>query len=373
MSELCFKVIQFLLLHILITKADDSSCGGQLVNDSGSVSSPGYPERGGDGRYPDNSDCHWHLSGTEGTLIRVKFFDLAVELGEGGSNSSCNYDYVNVSITSKGMQSFCGGHPPRDEIRGLGEMNIYFKSDDSNNYRGFKLYYLKIDNYDPCVSYPCIDSSCELDEDYSPKCVCKEGFEGTFCEENIDDCKSNSCLNNGVCKDEVNSHSCICPILFYGDNCENERQNPCSPNPCLYDGVCQLYNATSFKCVCDNGYTGDTCQLFSGCGDPGIKDLRENRRFMVSTRLNFSCSKDYVLVGSHFISCEEDGTWSSPAPVCRLKNSLLEKQEIGQAAWLFVVAVLSGLFLFTTILLILWIRIKRPWSIRIQTLMSLQL
>ena len=70
---------------------------------------------------------------------------------------------------------------------------------------------------------------------------------------------------------------------------------------------------------CEEKADWKTLKLVSGCGDPGIKDLRENRRFMVSTRLNFSCSKDYVLVGSHFISCEEDGTWSSPAPVCRCK------------------------------------------------------
>src|SRR5664279_4474361 len=35
--------------------------------------------------------------------------------------------------------------------------------------------------------------------------------------------------------------------------------NPCLPNPCENDGVCQKKSSTAFTCQCAPGWTGDFC------------------------------------------------------------------------------------------------------------------
>jgi len=365
---LSYLYIQFVLL--LYQGVNSQECGGQLTEDSAPVTSPGYPTSQQDtqAKYPDNKECYWFFDGEENTFFRVKIIDIAIELGERGSNVTCDYDYLEITLGSTGPTKYCGGRPP-EEIRGFGKLEIRFKSDDSTNYRGFKLFYLKVDDYEPCKEYPCVEenSSCELNDMYNPVCVCFEGFEGRYCDVDIDECSSSPCLNNGTCVDGRNMFSCECTFLYEGRICEIEKDNLCSPNPCKNKGKC-LYSEemTSVQCECKEGYAGELCEQLTGCGDPGgIPDLKKGRRFNAGTVVTFECKEDYNLVGKENIVCLPNGAWTADSPKCVLKRKerkrIEEKNSFKNKRWLHCVLVFTGLFLIVLGSLFAWIRLKRPW------------
>ncbi|XP_030838392.1 neurogenic locus Notch protein [Strongylocentrotus purpuratus] len=81
------------------------------------------------------------------------------------------------------------------------------------------------------------------------KCVCAEGFRGSFCE--IDKCDEINCRNDGICA----QGSCICLPGFAGNRCQ--RKLTCgSSDPCHNEGACVDEN-----CVCAEGFRGNFCQI----------------------------------------------------------------------------------------------------------------
>ncbi|CAF3699066.1 unnamed protein product [Rotaria socialis] len=59
-----------------------------------------------------------------------------------------------------------------------------------------------------------------LNNKKSEQCLCPEGFQGDFCEDNIDDCTNIKCSHHGICKDDMNSYKCLCFDGYYGNQCE---------------------------------------------------------------------------------------------------------------------------------------------------------
>lgn len=61
-------------------------CGGKLYAQTGTISSPGYPDN-----YAPGKDCVWIISAPTGKQIEliVKGFDLE-------SDSSCDYDFLEI-------------------------------------------------------------------------------------------------------------------------------------------------------------------------------------------------------------------------------------------------------------------------------------
>ena len=59
--------------------------------------------------------------------------------------------------------------------------------------------------------------------------------------------------------------------------------------------------------------------LASSCGDPGpiTNGNRFGSNFMVGNAVVYSCSTGYNLIGEPGLTCQADGQWSNPVPLCR--------------------------------------------------------
>ena len=73
-----------------------------------------------------------------------------------------------------------------------------------------------------------------------------------------DDCDPNPCLNGGICIDGVNSFTCECEDGYSGETCEI-NDDDCDPNPCLNGGTC-TDGVNMFTCDCTDYFTGEICE-----------------------------------------------------------------------------------------------------------------
>jgi len=64
---------------------------------------------------------------------------------------------------------------------------------------------------------------------------------------------------------------------------------------------------------------GDTT---GSCGDPGVpsQSTREQTDFRIRSKVFFSCSEGYDLIGSPERMCFPNGTWSGTQPFCKRKS-----------------------------------------------------
>ena len=61
-------------------------CGGKFYNDSGNITSPGYPDE-----YENNDYCEWEINVSEGKSIEIVFHDVDIE-----QSNTCSFDYIEV-------------------------------------------------------------------------------------------------------------------------------------------------------------------------------------------------------------------------------------------------------------------------------------
>eukprot|EP00058_Branchiostoma_floridae_P027735 XP_002613226.1 hypothetical protein BRAFLDRAFT_73165 [Branchiostoma floridae] len=109
-----------------------TSCGGTFLEDSGTVSTPSYPDN-----YPNNINCEFLFPDT-GQIMTVKFKDFHLE---GRDWLSRCHDSIMVYAHNKLVDEFCGEENPGTIISYGSGVRIVFMSDYSVSKTGFTLTY----------------------------------------------------------------------------------------------------------------------------------------------------------------------------------------------------------------------------------------
>ncbi|KAG8520842.1 Delta and Notch-like epidermal growth factor-related receptor [Galemys pyrenaicus] len=82
----------------------------------------------------------------------------------------------------------------------------------------------------------------------------KGGYHGLYCEEEYNECLSAPCLNAATCRDLINGYECVCLPEYKGIHCESYK-DPCANVSCLNGGTCDSEGLNG-TCVCAPGFTG---------------------------------------------------------------------------------------------------------------------
>ncbi|XP_019628186.1 PREDICTED: procollagen C-endopeptidase enhancer 1-like [Branchiostoma belcheri] len=106
-----------------------------LTGDSGTITSPGYPNR-----YKDNLRCSWTITVSRGRAA-IRFTSIDIQ-----GHSTCAYDYLTVydGANSSGTQlgKFCGKTIPPPVVASGKTRHLVFISDSLVNGQGFSIEYV---------------------------------------------------------------------------------------------------------------------------------------------------------------------------------------------------------------------------------------
>jgi len=125
--------------------------------------------------------------------------------------------------------------------------------------------YYGVCEVDCAVSFPCQHNGvCTFShDDYTESCVCPNStyINGTQCESSYMGCFTESplCINGGTCQATNNSFNCLCLEGWNGTYCENDYSICLDDNQCINGGTCTPGNF-SFSCACQEGFSGNLCQ-----------------------------------------------------------------------------------------------------------------
>ncbi|XP_069122184.1 cubilin-like [Argopecten irradians] len=112
-----------------------TDCGGILTQDNGVIMSPNYPNL-----YNHSDSCAWLIQAPGGSRINVQFTNFNLE-----RHTRCQFDYVEVLngpySNSPSVGKYCGTTAPSTFTSQYNAIRVYFKSDSSINYQGFRLTY----------------------------------------------------------------------------------------------------------------------------------------------------------------------------------------------------------------------------------------
>ncbi|XP_064643493.1 cubilin-like [Lineus longissimus] len=110
-------------------------CGGQLMTQTGEITSPNFPDN-----YPHLRECIWTIVIPEGHQIMLNVTDFQME-----EHSLCKYDFLEIRNggypSSPLMGQFCGTSIPQTFVSQSNRMFLKFKTDSSDSGKGFKIFY----------------------------------------------------------------------------------------------------------------------------------------------------------------------------------------------------------------------------------------
>jgi hypothetical protein len=195
----------------------------------------------------------------------------------------------------------------------------------------------------PCDPNPCANGGfCAEDGEGSFSCSCASGYEGSTCATRVA-CPTLSAPANGSVDRTVGSYgdvatygcttgytlsggssarTCEASGAWSGSAPSCERlTTPCDPSPCMNGGTCTLDGATSFRCACQPGFSGATCESASPC--PSLTQpaygFLDRTTASVGQVATYSCRSGYYLWGnggSPTRTCQADGQWTGSQPAC---------------------------------------------------------
>ncbi|XP_070965621.1 slit homolog 1 protein-like [Oncorhynchus clarkii lewisi] len=154
----------------------------------------------------------------------------------------------------------------------------------------------------PCRKLFCLHGVCQPDGAQGPLCHCQPDWGGLHCDQPIggglvggdvapvtaaNPCQGNKCVR-GVCVvQDVQSYRCECEEGWHATLCNQQGEltalvvpavpegptKPCSVLLCQH-GHCQLTEGGATYCLCNTGYTGDTCDTVeSACRGEAVRDF----------------------------------------------------------------------------------------------------
>ncbi|CAE1170131.1 unnamed protein product [Acanthosepion pharaonis] len=116
-----------------------------------------------------------------------------------------------------------------------------------------------------CKNSPCDLESTDCIEKNGYQCVCKPGFENwppyndIRCKD-INECALTTKPCGSInCSNTVGSYTCVCDFGFVFKKTTKECVDVCSGNVCN-EGIC-IRNANDFRCGCNDGWSGDRCDV----------------------------------------------------------------------------------------------------------------
>ncbi|CAB1340813.1 unnamed protein product [Coregonus sp. 'balchen'] len=109
-----------------------SSCGGDLIMETGAFNSPNYPDA-----YPPNVECVWTITSSPGNRLQLSFIMFQLQ-----QSSDCNNDYLEIregNSTGALVGRFCGDSLPSNYTSLIGHVLwVKFRSDSSLSGAGFR-------------------------------------------------------------------------------------------------------------------------------------------------------------------------------------------------------------------------------------------
>ncbi|NXS94144.1 CUZD1 protein, partial [Jacana jacana] len=127
----------FVFYYFFSPETRQENCGGQLTGPNGTFTSPNYPVR-----YPEFTDCIWHIQTEKNSKINLQFQDFFLEL-----DRNCQFDFIavydglttNTSLIGKA----CGRAQPKFESSS-NVMTVVLFTDYTNSYKGFSAQYSSV-------------------------------------------------------------------------------------------------------------------------------------------------------------------------------------------------------------------------------------